>query len=1216
MEHFTARDGSFQFPDSLFPEVQTPYPALPAAPTDKIETLKSVYETSILATQTGSGSSQHLSQFFRWARDVLDLHELHHGLGEAEVAFAKTVVQHTAHSETTEGVKSPFTGAAYYLMGLASLFGSSETSTALEHFKQAAANGFARSYYRLAVEFESRGDAVHWKECLDRGAARGDSACCFRLAMALFQGQLGLQRDPNLAYELLQSSAKVSDPDSPQPSYVLGLLLLGELPAIRIDGCAELEEAVSSPTPQSLHMAFKNLERSAWLGFAPAQIRMGRAWQGGGKGFDSSIALRYFHHASRHYLYQCWRQKDISQTSGEAELEVSKWFLSGCELHLEANEPWAFRFGHVAAQAGNTTAEFALGYFYEVGISVKKSTLDAKYWYTEALRHGFTEARDRIDNMEECPLDKSHHQKKLSLRRSNTKRLKDEFKEKLRSNRGGRPMRSYSVADPEYQPSGEVTMELQEVEEGVEEGETMDKAVEKEDVSALNVPVGSVMASLQNLQLKDTAQSAVKMLGRIKEMKLEEDRRVEQERREAEKERAEKAAAEKAAEEKAEKEAKLAEEMRLAEEKLEEARLAKEEHDRLVEQAREEENARRELEAQRLAEALEQGRLEMMEEERLQKERLEKELLEKERLEKEKEERLELERQEQERLIQLHEKQRKQKEKEEKREKLRREKEEQERLEKERQEKERQEKERQEKERQEKLEQDRFAEAEAVAVSTPEPTSESSTRELGSEPTSESSSRYSSRPSSQPSSQPSSEPSSRPTSQYSSRPTTSQSTPEAESDKYKEEQRRLRKEHKRALKKRAQSERLSAPVQPPPPAPSSIPSTDLRREKMLQNVRQRVSSESVGSMASGVLPLLPAPVAKQRVSSMIIDTDETSKDESAATTPTLAQTLRDIVIPQSNTSSRSSTPHSGHSTPRKPVSRSGTDTDLAGRVVMNNLANNTGSPELRGRRHERARTAHDVSADVESPQRLCSPASVGGAAGGAAGDAGGKRLVSTPAGVASAAPSTPAGMGPGAGPYADYSPPVPPKDSSHSSPFDRSTYFDRSLSPTKNRPSSPSARISSLSAVEISHKLKKFAGKIVPSSPPKRDGEFEPSMMRPTSSRSMSPVKDRVASTPNPGRPMSALSAHSHHSDPSRSSSPVDSIMSHSRSSTMMTSSSAGSSGHSMLGGFIPNMTQYAQCQAATGQQSAQKPAVGQRHSPTRTHSRGACSAANSAWVW
>lgn len=176
MEHFTAHDGSFQFPDSLFPEVQTPYPALPAAPTDKIDTLKAVYQTSIVATQTGQGSSQHLSQFFRWARDVLDLHELHYGLGEAEVAFAKTVVQHTAYSESSEGAKSPFTGAAHYLLGLSSLFGSSDASggsaAALEHFKMAAANGFARSYYRLAVEFESRGDAVHWKECLDRERPR------------------------------------------------------------------------------------------------------------------------------------------------------------------------------------------------------------------------------------------------------------------------------------------------------------------------------------------------------------------------------------------------------------------------------------------------------------------------------------------------------------------------------------------------------------------------------------------------------------------------------------------------------------------------------------------------------------------------------------------------------------------------------------------------------------------------------------------------------------------------------------------------------------------------------------------------------------------------------------------------------------------------------------------------------------------------------------
>lgn len=1008
MEHFTGRDGSFQFPDALFPPVQTAYPALPAAPTDKIEALKNAYQTSIVASQAVSGSSQHLSQFFRWARDVLDLHELHHGLDEVEVSFAKTVVQHTAYSESSEGAKSPFTGAAHYLLGLSSLFGSNTSSAqALEHFKQAAACGFARSYYRLAVEFEARGDVTHWKECLDRGAARGDSACCFRLAMALFQGQLGLQRDPNQAYELLQSAARVSDPDSPQPSYVLGLLLLGELPAIRIDGCAELESAVSHPTPQTQHVAFKNLERSAWLGFAPAQIRMGRAWQGGGKGFDSAIALRYFHHASRHYLYQCWRQGDVTQTSGEAELEVSKWFLSGCEVHLEANEPWAFRFGHVAAQAGNSTAEFALGYFYEVGISVKKSTADARFWYTEALKHGFTEARDRLDQIEDCPLDKSHHQKKLSLRRSNTKRLKDEFKEKLRSGRGGKAMRSYSVNEPQ-EAASEVTLELEEVEEGVEEGETADHA--SEAVSQLDVPSG-VMASLQNLQMKDTSESADRMLDRIKQMKVEEDKRVEAER--VEKERLEAAeaaeAAEKEAAEKAEQDA--------------------------IQQAREEENKRRAMEAQRLAEAMEQQRLaEAMEQQRLEKEKLEQE--EKDRREKEEAEQKAL-------------------------------------LEKERLAKEKLDKEQEElleKERVELMQQnERFEEAQTEA--------EKEAAEVA-------------------------------------------------------EQKRLRKEHRRAQKKRAQSERLSAPVQPPPPVPSSIPksnSADLRREKMLQNVRQRVSSESVNGTPPAPLEAAPlAPVRKQRVSSMIIDHDAAvESDKSSPTTPITAS-MRDIIIPASTSSSRSTTPHSGHSTPRKPVSRSGTDTDLSGRVVMNNMA----SPERRGRRHERSQTAFDATAaELETPPRLCSPAQVGG-----------KRMASSPA--------TP-GMHSGS-----ESPPVPPKDS----PFDRSTYFDRSISPTKNRPDSPSGRVSSLSAVEISYKLKKFAGKMVPGSPPKRGGEFE------SSSRSTSPTKDRVASSPNPGRPTSALSGHS---DTSRSSSPVDSIMSHSRSSTMMTSSS----GNSMLGGFIPNMS-------------------------------------------
>lgn len=65
----------------------------------------------------------------------------------------------------------------------------------------------------------------------------------------------------------------------------------------------------------------------------------------------------------------------------EADMAISKWFLCGHDGVFEKNEELAFKYAERAASAGLATAEFALGYFYEIGMHVLADLKEAQLWY-------------------------------------------------------------------------------------------------------------------------------------------------------------------------------------------------------------------------------------------------------------------------------------------------------------------------------------------------------------------------------------------------------------------------------------------------------------------------------------------------------------------------------------------------------------------------------------------------------------------------------------------------------------------------------------------------------------------------------------------------------------------------------------------------------------------------------------------------------------------
>jgi TPR repeat protein len=365
-----------------------------------------------------------VDDLFKWARETVDFAESQIGLASEIVMAAIEVI--LLVSESQRGV-TRFKGAALYIVGVWTLFGQFrrkvDPKKAFDLFHSSAKHGFVRAFYRIGSEFEKVGDVTNALHFFNLGVQRNDSACLYRLAMCFLKGQLGHRVNIETGRHFLKAASKHSDPDCPQSSYLLGLIQLGEV------------QDIAPPDP-SLPNSFgiAAMERAAWLGYGPALLRMGMSWQGGEKGYDSSIALRYFHITSRQQQYLRYKGDNSAGLGGCAEAEISKWMICGSEGMFEPNEEYAFYFAKLASELSNPIAEFAVGYFYEVGIYVEQDLKTALFWYNIASENGSKEAGERL---QELKLDRKNTITKQQHRRQVTIKGRGSIKSYKRKPSGG-----------------------------------------------------------------------------------------------------------------------------------------------------------------------------------------------------------------------------------------------------------------------------------------------------------------------------------------------------------------------------------------------------------------------------------------------------------------------------------------------------------------------------------------------------------------------------------------------------------------------------------------------------------------------------------------------------------------------------------------------------------------------------------------------------------
>jgi TPR repeat protein len=248
------------------------------------------------------------------------------------------------------------------------LFGNEpDDKEAFTLYQSAAKLGHAKAAYRTAVCCElghedhggTRKDPLKAIQWYKRSATLGDPPAMYKMGIIQLKGLLGQPKNPREAVGWLKRAAERADSENPHALHELGLLYESAQP----NDVIILDE----------QYAFTLFRKAAELGYKFSQFRLGCAYEYGLMGCPIDPRLSIM-----------WYSKAAMQGEHQSELALSGWYLTGTEGVLAQSDTEAYLWARRAALANLAKAEYAMGYFTEVGIGVPANMEDAKRWYWRA----------------------------------------------------------------------------------------------------------------------------------------------------------------------------------------------------------------------------------------------------------------------------------------------------------------------------------------------------------------------------------------------------------------------------------------------------------------------------------------------------------------------------------------------------------------------------------------------------------------------------------------------------------------------------------------------------------------------------------------------------------------------------------------------------------------------------------------------------------------
>ncbi|POS85861.1 hypothetical protein EPUL_004033 [Erysiphe pulchra] len=267
--------------------------------------------------------------------------------------------------------------AQYYLAdGYASgLFnkGKDDYSTAFPLFVAASKHGHAESGYRAALCYEfgwgCRKDAAKAVQFYRQSASKNHPGAMTRLGRACLSGDLGLNKYRE-GVKWLKRASESADLQYNAAPYHLGLLF---------------ETGYGDDIFRDEAYAAQLFTQAADLGHSEACFRLGEAYELGKLCCprDPALSVHFYTNAAQ------------SGHAG-AMMALCAWYIVGAEPILEKDENEAYEWAQQAAACGLAKAQYAVGYFTEVGIGTRPDPLEANVWYVKAAEAGDERAKLRL----------------------------------------------------------------------------------------------------------------------------------------------------------------------------------------------------------------------------------------------------------------------------------------------------------------------------------------------------------------------------------------------------------------------------------------------------------------------------------------------------------------------------------------------------------------------------------------------------------------------------------------------------------------------------------------------------------------------------------------------------------------------------------------------------------------------------------------------------
>ncbi|KAJ5085241.1 hypothetical protein N7532_010012 [Penicillium argentinense] len=260
--------------------------------------------------------------------------------------------------------------AQYYLAdGYASgLFnkGKEDYGRAFPLFVSAGKHGHIEACYRAALCYEFGWGCRFYRQA----ASKNHPGAMLRMANACLAGDMGLGKRYREGIKWMKRATETADAQYPSAPYELGLMH---------------ETGYGDDVFIDESYAAQLFTKAAELGHTEAAYRLGDAYEHGRLNCPRDPAL------SIHFY-------TIAAQGGHplAMMALCAWYLVGAEPVLEKDENEAYEWAAKAAGLGLAKAQYAVGYFTEMGIGCRRDPLEANVWYVKAADQGDERAKYRI----------------------------------------------------------------------------------------------------------------------------------------------------------------------------------------------------------------------------------------------------------------------------------------------------------------------------------------------------------------------------------------------------------------------------------------------------------------------------------------------------------------------------------------------------------------------------------------------------------------------------------------------------------------------------------------------------------------------------------------------------------------------------------------------------------------------------------------------------